>query len=210
MGTNLHDRDIGHNFPHWHYYLNLEKDLTECLRYVEPVEQQFDVYSDEFARIILLAASGFENSLKELIEVIGKNSKGNLQTLREPLISEFPSLVEMEFYVPRCDIVLKPLGDWESGKEKNPDWWKNGYVKIKHDKTRNPESASLRRAFDSVAALQLMLLYLYKKKYNDPVLPITLAPNLIQPRDISTSSYWDTGIITWEWRLPDYPVMQTE
>jgi len=45
--------NIYHDLPHWNYYKLLERDLEGCFRYVHPCDGHFDVYSDEFARIIL-------------------------------------------------------------------------------------------------------------------------------------------------------------
>ena len=115
MGTNLHDRDISHNFTHQHYCSSLKKDLTECFQYVKRVEQRFNIYSDEFAQIILLAANKFKNSLKELIALMEKTSRGNLWILRESLIGEFPSSIKMEFCISRYEILLILLRGWEAG-----------------------------------------------------------------------------------------------
>ena len=139
-----------------------------------------------------------------------KTFRGDLQILRESLIDEFPRSIKMEFYISRYEILLISLRGWEAREEKNLGWFKNGYKKIKHDKTGNPESASLQRAFDSATALRLILLHLYRKKHSDPILPIALAPNLIVPTRVDAPSYWNSSVITWEWKLPNDPLEDSE
>ncbi|MEI6135228.1 MAG: hypothetical protein WCP72_09655 [Desulfomonile sp.] len=67
--------DVPHNLPHWNYYRLLESDLELCFRYVEPVQEHFGVYSDEFAKIIVLASTEIENGLKSLVRSIQSHSK---------------------------------------------------------------------------------------------------------------------------------------
>jgi len=42
---------------HWNYFLALERDLEVVSRYVEFCQQNFDVYSIEFAHLLFAAAS---------------------------------------------------------------------------------------------------------------------------------------------------------
>ena len=42
---------------HWNYLIALERDLEVASRYVEFCQRNFDVYSIEFAHLLLAAAS---------------------------------------------------------------------------------------------------------------------------------------------------------
>ena len=49
---------------HWRYFLSLEADLVDTLRYVEHTAEQKGVYSFEFARLLMLTCAEIEVVLK--------------------------------------------------------------------------------------------------------------------------------------------------
>ncbi|GMA16755.1 hypothetical protein E5F05_16810 [Deinococcus metallilatus] len=199
--TSLYDYTIGHNLPHWRFYQSLEDDLEKCFKYVSPNIDQFDVYSDEFSKIILVASSEFENVLKEIKAYKDYTCNDNILEYYNLMASSHPNFGTMKFIMPRYSIEIQPLADWSATQ--SPDWWGQGYNKIKHRRIDNPKAASLIRALNSVASLQVVLLHLYKMKFDLVLLPIAISPKLIEPASAESISFFDTGFIGWEWRLPD-------
>ncbi len=70
---------ILHNPPHANFCRLLERDLERCFQFVEPNDAHAAVYSDEFARIIILACIEIENALRGfLASTGGSTSQKNL------------------------------------------------------------------------------------------------------------------------------------
>jgi len=56
----------GPKLLHWNYFLVLESDLEHISRYIEFTTDNFKVYSQEFAHILLAASSEVDVVLKSL------------------------------------------------------------------------------------------------------------------------------------------------
>jgi len=189
-----------HNLPHWNYFRILEKDLEVCFRYIEPSEDHFSVYSDEFAKLILVACSEMENALRELSASIDPSKIcNNIGDCENVVISKYPYFSMVKIYVARYGITVTPWENWAT--DKSPDWWKDGYNKIKHDRVGNPAAATMKRAINSIAALEAVLLYLYKEKYGESSMPSENAPHLMEPIEEGDGISGDS--IVWCWELPD-------
>lgn len=187
-----------YNLPRWNFFRILERDLEACFRYVEPSNSHLSVYSNEFAKLILVACSEVENALRELsISINAKNNYKHLGDYRDAVLSKYPYFHFIEISVPRYGITVAPWKTWAT--DNNPDWWKNGYNKIKHDRAGNPSAATMERALNSIAALESVLLYLYREKYRVSDMPGENAPHLMEPVEEGGPS---AGIF-WSWELPD-------
>lgn len=189
---------LHHNLPHWNYYRLLERDLEECFRYIEPDVAHFAVYSEQFARIILMACAEAENCMRALaIWEQAPKSKG-LLGYRSLITSIFPSFAAMDMYMPRFSIGFAPWQEWAD--KAAPDWWRNGYNKIKHDRLGHPGAATLGRAVKATAGLQVLLLHYYRRRFGRFGIPAELAPTLILPWDITGQSQLDYR--AWDYELP--------
>ena len=102
--------------------------------------------------------------------------------------------------LPRYKIDIQPWLGWTSLD--TPDWWKNGYNEIKHNRIENPGAASLIRAVNAVAGLQVVLLHFYR--LTAPYAYIAdRQPQVLVPYDESDPS---GGIGQfWSYSLPDDP-----
>ena len=56
----------------WNYFLMLESDLDNTSRYIEPSKQE-DVYSFEFAKLLILACTEVESVFKAICFEIEKS-----------------------------------------------------------------------------------------------------------------------------------------
>ncbi|WP_424952217.1 hypothetical protein [Deinococcus sp.] len=188
------------NPPHWRFYQSLEEDLEKCFKYVAPESDHFEVHSDEFAKIILLAGSEFENVLKEFKRHVAYSCSENIGGYYKCVKSNYPSISNMEMYMPRYfEFNFKPLENWS---ELNPpEWWTYGYNKIKHNRLDHPKAPTLKRAFHSVASLQIILLHYYRLVHGSAHLPTSIAPSLILHEGLDPEKY---GVfLVWNWILPD-------
>ena len=141
----------------WNYYLTLESDIANTSRYIEPDGQE-NVYSYEFAKLIILSCTEVENSLKTLcMEKIGKEC-GNISEYKNVVLNFFPKIVEAEVYVSRWAKSIQPFFGWNVGKL---SWWE-AYNDLKHNRGRNFKNATYENAVYSLAALYLLILYLAK------------------------------------------------
>lgn len=194
---------MSQNLPHWNYFRILEKDLEQCFQYVEPIEAHFSVYSDQFAKLILVACSEAENALRALSLTINENAKTrNLGDYRTTIISKYPNFWRMKFSLPRYNLSITPWSAW-SEDNTAPTWWKDGYNDIKHDRLGNPNAATLESAINSVAALEAVILHLYSFKYRTTMMPFENSPHLIDP--VEEEGDFSGGSISWSWELPDDP-----
>jgi len=188
------------NPPHWNYYELLERDLQACFRFVEPVECHHEVYSIEFARIILAAATEIENAFRGFAHTISYTPEpSSIGAYAACVTSRFPRFADMQILMRKYSIVLTP---WEGFTVSTPpDWWTYGYNKIKHDRLQFPGAPTLIRAINAVAALQVLLLHYYRVKYPGGLLafdPVTLLMIPLERNDPLQ------GVDSmWGWTLPD-------
>lgn len=143
----------------WYYYLSIEHDLNETSRYLEPNGQE-EVYSFEFYKIIMLCCSEIETTFKQLCKTIDPSSNcGNIGMYKSTILSKFPKIGEAMVFVPRWNGKnLYPFKDWSTGKL---EWW-DGYTSLKHSRFESIKEASYKNAVNSLAALYILLQYLYK------------------------------------------------
>lgn len=187
------------NLPHWNYFRVLEQDLESCFRYVAPTKNHFSVHSDEFGKLILVACSEVENALQALVKHLDPQTKcNNLGELKSVILNKFPYFTLAQVEAARYGLTVKPWENWES---QPPDWWKLGYNKIKHDRAGNPEAATLERALNAVAGLEVVLLYLYRHKYGVGIFPIENSPHMLDV--VPEDGGMEGGFIGWSWELPD-------
>lgn len=122
---------LHHDLPHWNYYRLLERDLEDCFRYVFPKQEHFNVYSDEFARIILMASTEIENVFNSFSFWAQCNlpERKTILSYHGCVVASYPRFCEMELIMPHYSIGFKPWDGWSATSA--PDWWSMGYNKIK-------------------------------------------------------------------------------
>jgi hypothetical protein len=194
-----------HDPPHLRFYRLLEGDLENCFRYVDACHEHYDVHSDEFVRIILMAASGVENALKDFAfwakvhDPTTPVDVANIRKLHDLITHSFPRFCSMRLLMPRYSVGIEPWKGWSSSSA--PDWWSNGYNKIKHDRLNNRGAPTLQRAINAVGALQVVLLHYYRLRFKDCAIADRGIPQLLVP--------WEDGhpidgaSTLWLWELPE-------
>lgn len=144
---------------HWNYFLAVEAELVACARYVEFSPDNFRCYSNEFAKIILLAAGEVDSIWHELCALLQPSSKAKSIGKYYPiLLDEYPLLTKCEIAIPRYQMSFCPWRDWTAAQR--PGWWSQSYNKLKHERYANFSSATLESTFNAVGA-QFLALQLY-------------------------------------------------
>ena len=152
---------------YWKQFLMIEKEFRQVIKYVAISEDNFDAYSDFFAKIILQIGSEVDIVAKVLCKEHNTESKADgINKYRDEILKAHPELEKVT--VVCADIELIPWRDWS---ESTPLWWRI-YNGIKHNRcgieTYNDEAkesykfANLRDTLNALAGLYLINLYLFQ------------------------------------------------
>jgi len=153
----------------WNYFLALESDLQKITRYVEFVEDNFSTYSLEMAHLILAACSEIDVVCKEICKLENPNaSAANIVQYKNIITMKFPSIGSMKSFIPRYGLEFCPWDNW-LGNE-SPHWWKS-YNNIKHDRNVNFSQSNLKNTLNSMSALFILNLILYRQKNIETLSP---------------------------------------
>ena len=183
---------------HWNYFLAVEADLMACSRYVEFAQPNFSCYSNEFAKLIILAGAEVDSILGELSEIISPGCKAGRITDYFPVVSQrFPKITQVEVSYPRFDLHVQPWDGWTAAK--GPDWWSKSYNKLKHVRHDEFNSATLEAALKAVGSQFLMLqLYHLAKFGEDLSVEVSERNMLVWPRIPN----WNKGGVFWAYGDP--------
>lgn len=144
---------------HWNYFLTVEAELLACTRYVEFAEPNFACYSNEFAKLIVLAASEVDSIFQELCAHLNPSARASKINDYYPILSEsYPLLTRCEVSISRYQLSLQPWKNWTINER--PNWWSKSYNKLKHERYANFASATLEATLNAVGA-QFLALQLY-------------------------------------------------
>ena len=180
---------------HWNYFLAVEAELVACARYVEFSRTNFGCYSNEFAKLIVLAAAEVDSIWQELCAHLDPNARAEKITHYFPiLLARYPLLTQCEIAIPRYHLTFRPWKDWT--EIQRPDWW-TSYNKLKHQRTIEFSRATLETALNAVGA-QFLALQLYHHASNNEYVLVELSMRsaLFAPRLPDThkgGTFWNYG-----------------
>ena len=191
-------------YTYWEYFLSIEEDLLKTARYVEFHQDNYSVYSIEFALILLASCSEIDTIAKLLYSPSpsqirnGKdwrNIADHKKGIYEDQYHKFPT---QKINIPRYELTLSPWSEWAEGNNR-PSWWES-YNAVKHRRNEAYNEATLENTLNSVAGLLCIVLYYYLciEKVNPPS-----STNLLFPK------YYVEGVIpggfsmSWEGHIPD-------
>jgi len=139
----------------WNYYLSLEADLAQTSRYIEPKGQE-NVFSFEFGKILILAATEAESLFKLICKTIESEcNPSNMPGYHRIILDKYPKIVEATVYVSRLGTEIKPFESWDT---KNLNWWAS-YQSVKHNRSESFEQASYMNAVTALSALYILICY---------------------------------------------------
>lgn len=156
---------------YWRHYVSLEKELLECLNYVELDVINFKTYSSHFSKLMLEICSEidviFKIYCKQLNPRFNRNS--SIDRYRENIFNIKNSFIYETVNINNTDIKLEPWIKWNNN-DKNPDWWKI-YNSIKHERTskvkinglkmESYKFGNLESVLNALAGLYQILIYMY-------------------------------------------------
>jgi hypothetical protein len=150
----------GSSKVHWNYFLALDQDAQVASRYVEFAAANFQTYSIEFARLLLAAASEVDVVAKLLCEQLQPGSSpGKIDDYRVILMKHIPEIADLNVFVPRYGLTLRPWENWASNK--SPDWWRS-YNAVKHQRDVSFTEATVQNTLNALGALLIVVFYHYR------------------------------------------------
>jgi len=181
---------------HWNYFLAVEAELVSCARYVEFSQANFGCYSNEFAKLIVLAASEVDSIWQELCTLLNPHAKAEKITGYYPILhAQYPLLTKCEVAIPRYQLTFCPWKDWSS--DQRPDWWSKSYNKLKHERHTHFQSATLEATLNAVGAQFLALqLYHHAAHGEDVSVDLSMRSALFAPRlpdAYKGGAFWSYG-----------------
>ena len=181
---------------HWNYFLAVEVELVACARYVEFSRANYACYSNEFAKLIVLAAAEVDSIWQELCAHLNPSAKAEKIIDYYPiLLARYPLLTQCEVAIPRHQLTFRPWEGWTDIQR--PDWWSKSYNKLKHERAAHFSSATLEAALNAVGA-QFLALQLYHHAVRNEHVSVDLsmrsalfAPRL--PDAYKGGAFWGYG-----------------
>lgn len=140
----------------WNYFLMLENDLDNTSRYIEPQGQE-NVYSFEFAKLLVLACTEIESVLKVICKEIAPHIKAEKMSDYQPIITQrFPKITEAYVKISRLGRDLQPFSNWNN---EPLSWWR-AYNGVKHNRGSNFGDATYMNAVMALSGLYILIFYL--------------------------------------------------
>jgi len=135
---------------HWRYFLSLERELNDSLRYVEYTSAQRTVYSFEFARLLLISCSELDVVFKVACSRVAQNAQADSIRQYFSCLDAKYNLAAEKVRLDRYSEVLVPFAGWD--KDTPPPWW-TAQNKVKHRRHEHFDQATLGNALDALAGL---------------------------------------------------------
>lgn len=139
----------------WNYYLSLEYDLSNTSRYIEPAGQE-NVFSFEFAKILILACTELESVFKAICLEINGKTGGSIGEYKQAILDKYPKIVHTYVTVKRLGKDIYPFEGWDTGKLL---WW-DSYQMVKHSRESHFQNATYWNAINALSALYIAIFYL--------------------------------------------------
>lgn len=155
-------------FGHWNYFLALEQDLDRLARYVD-FSANDKTYSLEIARLFLGASSEVDVVLKLICKRFVPNSKAdNIGAYHPQVTANCPNFTQFEIQIPRYSLRHQPWTNWTGNTP--PTWWSD-HNKVKHQREKFFERATLKNCLNAVGGLFVAVLHLYENEAMNGELP---------------------------------------
>jgi hypothetical protein len=146
----------------WYYFLSIEKDFVRTLDFVHLCPPNFKSFSNEYAKLLLLAGREVDVVAKLLCDKVKPGAKAeNIKDYRDIITAGFQGMHDVEIDIARYSMKLKPWASWDRSVAQSPAWW-TAYNNVKHERDKNFPEANQENALNSVCGLLALLLYYLK------------------------------------------------
>lgn len=134
------------------------RDLYDLFNYVQPHDDNLNVYSHRIYELFLRTATEFEANCKAILTENGYVTHGNLTIIDYYKIAAFAKLSDYNVMFCRWETAhdFKPFVTW-NGTYYAPLPWYQGYNSVKHNRYSNFTQASLANLMDAIAGLLCIL-----------------------------------------------------
>ncbi len=121
---------------HWNYFLSLEEDLIKLSRWIEFDEKNFNCFSIELVRMLMVASSEVDVVAKMLCKKIsGNNRARSINAYQDIIVSEYENIVTSTIPMPKYGLTLTPWSEWK--EHQSPPFWWQANNKVKHHRTEH-------------------------------------------------------------------------
>lgn len=156
----------GNSFTHWNYFLTIEDDISHLSRWIEPTEANFDCYSLEVARLLMVTAAEVDVLAKLVCKKINPASiASSINLYQNEIQAQFPKIHNATVTIPKFGLKLTPWDSWKTVRTP-PFWWQD-YNKVKHHRSEHFQRATLKNLLNAVAALLLLEILYYQERITD-------------------------------------------
>lgn len=178
---------------HWNQFIALESDFEDCLRYVEPHENNMHAFSTQFSILLLSACSEVDVVLREIYKLaIPKNKQKRTTNINDHYdailalkAEDRDCMTDLENIcvgIERNTLLIEPWTRWGHGYP--PSWW-TAYNKVKHERSDYFDQANLVNVLFSMAGLLSALAVYYRLAGSNTLIPapsyFSLPPSVAFP-----------------------------
>ncbi len=159
---------------HWRYFLSLEREFCDALRYVEFTEQQQAVYSFEFARLLLITCSELDVVFKVVCDRVAPTSPAKCIGQYFTCLDAKYNLAIESIRIARYSREVAPFEYWD--KDTPPAWW-TAQNKVKHRRHEHFDQATVGNTLLALCGLfvaNLFVLNEYSLLAAVPEVPVLL------------------------------------
>lgn len=138
-------------------YQLIEKDFKNILEFIEPSDKNKGAYSHRLYELFLRCATEFETNCKRILDANGYQKRGDLILEDYHKINQATKIskykVKMNRWYPNTKI-LKPMEKWSDNHHLS---WYDEYNKVKHDRFKNFEMATLENTINAATSVLILL-----------------------------------------------------
>jgi hypothetical protein len=135
---------------HWRYFLSIERELNDSLRYVEYTHVQRTVYSFECARLLLIACSELDVVFKVACSHVDPSAQADSIGRYFSCLNAKYDLTSERVRLDRYSESLAPFTGWN--RDTPPPWW-TAQNKVKHERHEHFDQATLGNAVHALCGL---------------------------------------------------------
>lgn len=132
-------------------FINLEKQLSECMDFIPFIDQNKQIISPKFIPIILETCSVIESIFKEITK--DKKRRYNFKKYAEVHEQDLGLGKTISIFLTSPVKFYQPYKKWT---EKIPSWW-DSYNKLKHNRLNNYKFATYETAILSMVGLHQLI-----------------------------------------------------
>lgn len=122
---------------YWRNYMEIEKEFMKTFYYAKLCEDNMNVYSNAYIKLLLEICSELEAALDLLCTITDDGyvhkPDDDLRVYKKKILNKLSDFPDANVEASRRGIIVKPWERWKTNK--TPEWW-TAYNKVKHERYR--------------------------------------------------------------------------